>query len=74
MASPELTLHVLPPSHPCLAVEAALRRKGLHNERVEPVHGSRPIMARLEQGRGPGGGVPRRVGTAADGLSRPRGG
>jgi glutathione S-transferase len=78
MASPELTLHVLPPSHPCLAVEAALRRKGLQYERVEliagphveemqrlygegrstvpgllvdgePVHGSRPIMARLEQ-------------------------
>ena len=31
---PELTLHVLPPSHPCMTVEAALRRKGLEYERV----------------------------------------
>ena len=78
MATPELTLHVLPPSHPCMAVEAALRHKGLEYERVElragahveemqrlygeghgtvpgllvdgePVHGSRPILARLEE-------------------------
>ncbi|HEY8625997.1 MAG TPA: glutathione S-transferase N-terminal domain-containing protein [Solirubrobacteraceae bacterium] len=78
MASPELTLHVLPPSHPCMAVEAALRHKGLEYERValepgkhtedmqrlygegrrtvpgllvdgEPVHGSRAILARLEE-------------------------
>ncbi len=78
MAAPELVLHVLPPSHPCMTVEAALRRKGLEYERValspgahvdemqriygegrstvpgllidgEPVHGSRPILARLEQ-------------------------
>jgi len=33
--APELVLHVLPPSHPCMAVEAALRRKGLEYERVE---------------------------------------
>jgi glutathione S-transferase len=78
MATPALTLHVLPPSHPCMAVEAALRHKGLGYERVElqagahveemqrlygeghstvpgllvdgePVHGSRPILARLEE-------------------------
>lgn len=78
MATPELILHVLPPSHPCMAAEAALRRKGLQYERValtpgphveemqkiygeghstvpgllvdgQPVHGSRAIMARLEQ-------------------------
>ena len=78
MPSPELTLHVLPPSHPCMTVEAALRRKGLEYERVvltpgkhtdemqqiygegrstvpglmidgDPLHGSRPILARLEQ-------------------------
>ena len=78
MAAPELVLHILPPSHPCMAVEAALRLKGLPFERValtpgphveqmrqiygegrttvpgllvdgEPVHGSRPILARLEQ-------------------------
>ena len=29
-----LTLHVLPPSHPCMTVEAALRRKGLEYEKV----------------------------------------
>lgn len=74
----ELTLHVLPPSHPCKTVEAALALKGLEFERVvlpagehnaameeiygegartvpgllvdgEPVHGSRPILARLEE-------------------------
>jgi glutathione S-transferase len=78
MPAPVLTLHILPPSHPCMAVEAALRRKGLEYERVEltagphveemqrlygegrstvpgllvdgqPVHGSRPIFARLEE-------------------------
>lgn len=30
-----ITLHVLPPSPPCLTVEAALRSKGLEYERVE---------------------------------------
>jgi glutathione S-transferase len=72
-----ITLHVLPPSHPCMTVEAALRRKGLEYEKValpmphteemeriygagngtvpgmlidgEPVHGSIPILERLEQ-------------------------
>ena len=75
--APTLTLHVLPPSHPCMTVEAALRRKSLEYERVampmphtepmeelygegngtvpglmvdgEPVHGSIPILERLEQ-------------------------
>ncbi len=76
--APELTLHVLPPSHPCRTVRAALDLKGLeyetvnlspgtHNEEMEkvygegnrtvpgllvdgePVHGSRPILARLER-------------------------
>jgi glutathione S-transferase len=73
---PHLVLHVLPPSHPCATVEAALRLKGLEYEKVEfgagkhiepmtelygshtvpgmlvddePVHGSNPIMERLEQ-------------------------
>src|SRR5829696_2579427 len=31
---PAITLHVLPPSHPCKTVEAALRLKGLPFERV----------------------------------------
>lgn len=34
MPAPALTLHVLPPSHPCMTAEAALRRKGLDYERV----------------------------------------
>ena len=34
MSTPALTLHVLPPSHPCKTVEAALRLKGLEFERV----------------------------------------
>lgn len=75
---PELTLHVLPPSHPCRTVSVALELKGLeyetvtlspgpHNEEMEKlygegnktvpgllvdgdaVHGSRAILARLEE-------------------------
>lgn len=34
MPTPELVLHMLPPSHPCMTVEAALRFKGLEYERV----------------------------------------
>lgn len=78
MASPTLTLHALPPSHPCMTADAALRLKGLEFERVdlapgehveemqriygqgngtvpgllvddEPVHGSRAILARLDE-------------------------
>jgi glutathione S-transferase len=33
--APELVLHVIPPSHPCQTVAAALRLKGLEYERVE---------------------------------------
>jgi glutathione S-transferase len=78
MSQPSLTLHVLPPSHPCKTAEAAIGLKGLEYERVElapgahneemqsiygegrktvpgmlvdgePVHGSRAILARLEE-------------------------
>ncbi len=35
MSSPTLVLHVLPPSHPCMTVRAALRLKGLEYERVD---------------------------------------
>jgi glutathione S-transferase len=73
-----ITLHALPPSHPCLTAEAALRLKGVEYERIdfppgvhveemqklygagrttvpgalfgdEAVHGSRAILARLEE-------------------------
>jgi len=74
----KITVHVLPPSHPCMTVEAGLRRKGLEYEKVdltmgahgdevealygagartvpgmmvgdEAVHGSVPILRRLEE-------------------------
>ena len=32
--APSLTLHVLPPSHPCMTAAAALERKGLEYEKV----------------------------------------
>jgi glutathione S-transferase len=75
--APEIVLHVVPPSHPCMTVTAALALKGLEHERVElslphmeamekmygegnhtvpgmlldgePVHGSRTILARLDE-------------------------
>jgi glutathione S-transferase len=76
--APTITLHAVPPSHPCMTVALALELKGLEYERVdfphterlermqeiygegnstvpgvlidgEPVHGSRPILARLEE-------------------------
>jgi len=75
---PEIVLHALAPSHPCMTAEAALKLKGLAYERIdfvpgehvakmaelygeanttvpgvtidgEPVHGSRAILARLEE-------------------------
>ena len=76
MTAPAITLHVLPPSHPCMTAIKALELKGLEFERVdlpfgehademtriygahtvpgmlidgEPVHGSRAILARLEE-------------------------
>ncbi len=35
MATPQLTLHALPPSHPCMTADVALRIKGLEFERVD---------------------------------------
>jgi glutathione S-transferase len=35
MSSPMLTLHAVPPSHPCMTVAAALALKGLEFERVD---------------------------------------
>lgn len=48
--SPQITLHVLPPSHPCMTAEAALKLKGLdydsvvmnvgtHNEEIDAIYG-----------------------------------
>ena len=37
---PEIVLHALPPSHPCMTVDAALRLKGLEFERVDLVPGT----------------------------------
>jgi glutathione S-transferase len=34
-AQPSIVVHLLPPSHPCATVEAALKLKGLEYERVE---------------------------------------
>jgi glutathione S-transferase len=76
--APELVLHALAPSHPCLTVAEGLRLKGLEFERIDfspgehvekmqeiygegnytvpgmliegdPVHGSRAILARIDQ-------------------------
>src|SRR4051794_2488663 len=41
-AQPRLVFHVLPPSHPCATVEAALRLKGLEYEKVELKVGPHP--------------------------------
>src|SRR3954470_17424867 len=51
--APALTLHVLPPSHPCMTVEAALRRKSLDYERVSmPMPHTEPMEAIYGEGRG----------------------
>ena len=44
MSTPELTLHVVPLSHPCLTVEAALDMKGLAYEKVELQLGKHPVQ------------------------------
>lgn len=50
---PAITLHVLPPSHPCMAVEAALRHKGLAYDRVVMESGrhGEPMEAIYGEGR-----------------------
>jgi len=37
---PAITFHALPPSHPCMTVEAALRLKGLEFERIDLAPGT----------------------------------
>ena len=59
-AAPEITLHVLPPSHPSMAAEAALRLKGLEFERVD-LHAG-------EHTRGDGGDLRRRQHGPCPGL------
>ncbi|HMJ32733.1 MAG TPA: glutathione S-transferase family protein [Baekduia sp.] len=47
-AQPSIVVHVLPPSHPCATVEAALKLKGLEYERVElPLGRSSEEMERI---------------------------
>jgi glutathione S-transferase len=51
--APKLTLHVLPPSHPCMTVEAALRLKSLDYERVAmPMPHTEPMEAIYGEGNG----------------------
>jgi glutathione S-transferase len=51
---PSITLHVLPPSHPCMTVEAALRHKRLEYEKVAlPM----PHTEEMERIYGPGNGT-----------------
>ncbi|MBJ7329593.1 MAG: glutathione S-transferase [Solirubrobacteraceae bacterium] len=48
MSQPEIVLHVLPPSHPCATVEAALRFKDLDFERIEMPYGKHvELMAEI---------------------------
>ena len=49
---PALTLHVLPPSHPCMTVEAALRLKQLDYEKVTLTPG--PHTSEMERIYGEG--------------------
>jgi len=49
---PELVLHVLPPSHPCMTATAALRLKGLEYERVEFVPGTHVEQMQAIYGEG----------------------
>src|SRR4051794_7760925 len=49
--APALTLHVLPPSHPCMTAEAALKLKGLEYEKVAL---RMPHTEEMERFYGPG--------------------
>ena len=49
---PAITLHVLPPSHPCLTAEAALKRKGLTYELVNLAMGKHPDEVEKIYGEG----------------------
>ena len=51
-ATPSLTLHALPPSHPCMTAQAALEHKGLEFERIDLPAGEH--TARMEEIYGPG--------------------
>ena len=51
-ATPSLTLHALPPSHPCMTAQAALEHKGLEFERVDLAAGEH--TSRMEEVYGPG--------------------
>ncbi len=51
--APALVLHALPPSHPCMTVEAAIRLKGLPYERIDlPMNGEHPTRMQEIYGAG----------------------
>jgi glutathione S-transferase len=52
---PTIVMHGLPPSHPCMTVEAALRLKGLQYERVDLVPGEH--VERMQEIYGEGRGT-----------------
>ena len=52
MSPPELTLHVVPLSHPCMTVLAALEMKGLAYEKVELQLGQHPTQVPEIYGEG----------------------
>jgi len=49
---PEIVLHALPPSHPCMTAEAALKLKGLAYERIDLVPGEHPAKIAEIYGEG----------------------
>ena len=51
---PELVLHALPPSHPCMTAEAAIRLKGLAYERIDLVPGEHQVKMAEIYGEGHG--------------------
>jgi hypothetical protein len=66
MSAPELVLHLLPPSPPCLAVEVALRHKGLEYERVALTPGQH--VEDMQRIYGEGSCLPGRLGAGQVGL------
>ena len=75
---PSIVLHAVPPSHPCMTVEAALRLKSLEYERVDFAPGEHPAEMEKRYGAGratvPGMHGRRRAGPRLAGDPRAAGG